>query len=118
MISADIAALLYLVSGVLFILALRGLSSPASARQGNRFGMFGMGIAILTTLAVAGPSDWLSWLLIIGGLAIGGGIGAYMARTVKMTDMPQLVAAFHALVGLAAVCVAASAHNAPEAFGH
>jgi NAD(P) transhydrogenase subunit beta len=117
MISADIAALLYLVSGVLFILALRGLSSPRSSRQGNTFGMVGMGIAIVTTLAVAAPSDWVSWALIIGGIGIGGGIGAYMARTVKMTDMPQLVAAFHSLVGLAAVFVAAAALYAPEAFG-
>ncbi|WP_442881874.1 NAD(P)(+) transhydrogenase (Re/Si-specific) subunit beta [Devosia sp.] len=116
MISADIAALLYLVSGVLFILALRGLSSPKSSRQGNTFGMVGMGIAIVTTLAVAAPSDWVSWVLIIGGIGIGGGIGAYMARTVKMTDMPQLVAAFHSLVGLAAVFVAAAALYAPEAF--
>ncbi|KRA41785.1 NAD synthetase [Devosia sp. Root635] len=115
--SADIAALLYLVSGVLFILALRGLSSPSSSRQGNTFGMVGMGIAILTTLAVAAPSDWISWVLIVGGIGIGGGIGAYMARTVKMTDMPQLVAAFHSLVGLAAVFVAAAALYAPEAFG-
>nr|WP_284393972.1 NAD(P)(+) transhydrogenase (Re/Si-specific) subunit beta [Devosia yakushimensis] len=115
--SADIAALLYLLAGVLFILALRGLSSPRTARQGNLQGMVGMGIAILTTLAVAAPSDWISWLLIIGGLGIGGGIGAYMARTVKMTDMPQLVAAFHSLVGLAAVFVAAAALYAPEAFG-
>ena len=88
---ANIAALLYLVSGVLFILALRGLSHPSSSRQGNMFGMVGMGIAVVTTLAVASPSDWVSWLLIIGGLGLGGGIGAYMARTVKMTDMPQLV---------------------------
>jgi NAD(P) transhydrogenase subunit beta len=117
MISADIAALFYLVSGVLFILALRGLSSPATARQGNTFGMVGMGIAIVTTLLVAAPSDWLSWLLIVGGLAIGGGIGAFMARSVKMTDMPQLVAAFHSLVGLAAVFVAAAALYAPDAFG-
>jgi len=117
MISPDIAALLYLVSGVLFIMALRGLSSPATARAGNMYGMVGMGIAIVTTLLVAGVSDWLSWLLIIGGLGIGGGIGAYMARTVKMTDMPQLVAAFHSLVGLAAVFVAAAALYAPEAFG-
>nr|WP_072341819.1 NAD(P)(+) transhydrogenase (Re/Si-specific) subunit beta [Devosia enhydra] len=115
--SADIAALLYLVSGVLFILALRGLSSPASARQGNRFGMIGMAIAMVTTLAVAGPRDLVSWALIIGGLAIGGGIGAVLARRVKMTDMPQLVAAFHSLVGLAAVFVAAAALYAPEAFG-
>ncbi|HLV83072.1 MAG TPA: NAD(P)(+) transhydrogenase (Re/Si-specific) subunit beta [Devosia sp.] len=115
--SADIAALLYLVSGVLFIMALRGLSSPRTARQGNTYGMVGMGIAILTTLAVAAPSDLISWVLIIGGIALGGGIGAYMARTVKMTDMPQLVAAFHSLVGLAAVFVAAAALYAPEAFG-
>jgi NAD(P) transhydrogenase subunit beta len=117
MISADFAALLYLVSGVLFILALRGLSSPRSSRQGNMFGMVGMGIAIVTTLAVAAPTDWVSWLLIVAGLGIGGGTGAYMARTVKMTDMPQLVAAFHSLVGLAAVFVAAAALYAPEAFG-
>ncbi len=117
MISADIAALLYLVAGVLFILALRGLSSPASARQGNTFGMVGMAIAVVTTLAVAGPRDIVSWLLIIGGLAIGGGIGAVLARRVKMTEMPQLVAAFHSLVGLAAVFVAAAALYAPEAFG-
>ena len=117
MIDANIAALLYLVSGVLFILALRGLSHPSSSRQGNLFGMIGMGIAVVTTLAVAAPSDALSWLLIVGGLALGGGIGAYIARSVKMTDMPQLVAAFHSLVGLAAVFVAAAALYAPEAFG-
>lgn len=117
MISGDISALLYLVSGVLFILALHGLSSPKSSRRGNMFGMVGMGIAIVTTLLVAAPSDWESWALIVGGIAIGGGIGAYMARTVKMTDMPQLVAAFHSLVGLAAVFVAAAALYAPVAFG-
>ncbi|KKB76104.1 NAD synthetase [Devosia soli] len=114
---ANIAALFYLVSGVLFILALRGLSSPSSARQGNLYGMIGMGIAVVTTLLVAAPSDWVSWLLIIGGLGLGGGIGAYIAREVKMTDMPQLVAAFHSLVGFAAVFVAAAALYAPEAFG-
>ena len=117
MIDASLAAVLYLVSGVLFILALRGLSSPASARQGNTYGMVGMAIAIVTTLLVAGVSDWLSWLLIIGGIAVGGAIGAVLARQVKMTDMPQLVAAFHSLVGLAAVFVAAAALYAPEAFG-
>jgi H+-translocating NAD(P) transhydrogenase subunit beta len=117
MIDQSLAAVLYLISGVLFILALRGLSSPSSARQGNVFGMVGMGIAIVTTLLVAGVSDWVSWLLIIGGLAIGGGIGAVLARQVKMTDMPQLVAAFHSLVGLAAVFAAAAALYAPEAFG-
>lgn len=117
MISANTAALLYLVAGVLFILALRGLSSPASSRRGNIFGMVGMAIAILTTLAVAGVSDVVSWVLIIGGLVIGGGIGAIMARRIAMTDMPQLVAAFHSLVGLAAVFVAAAALYAPDAFG-
>ncbi len=116
MISANIAALLYLVAGVLFIMALRGLSSPASARQGNLYGMVGMAIAVLTTLGVAGPTDPLSWILIIGGLGIGGTIGAVMARRIAMTDMPQLVAAFHSLVGLAAVFVAAAALYAPEAF--
>ncbi|WEJ60489.1 NAD(P)(+) transhydrogenase (Re/Si-specific) subunit beta [Devosia sp. FJ2-5-3] len=114
---ANIAALLYLASGILFILALRGLSSPSSARQGNLYGMVGMAIAMVTTLLVAAPSDWASWLLIIGGLGIGGGLGAYIARSVKMTDMPQLVAAFHSLVGLAAVFVAAAALYAPVAFG-
>ena len=73
MIDANIAALLYLVSGILFILALRGLSHPSSSRQGNLFGMIGMGIAVVTTLAVAAPSDFMSWLLIISGLALGGG---------------------------------------------
>ncbi|MGN6101353.1 MAG: NAD(P)(+) transhydrogenase (Re/Si-specific) subunit beta [Devosia sp.] len=115
--SANIAAVLYLIAGALFILALRGLSSPASSRRGNRFGMIGMAIAIVTTLLVTGPSDLLSWVLIIAGIAIGGGIGAYMARNVKMTQMPELVAAFHSLVGLAAVCVAAAALYAPASFG-
>ena len=115
--SANLAALLYLVSGSLFIMALRGLSSPASSRKGNIYGMVGMGLAILTTLAVAMPNSPLAWALIIGGIAIGGGIGAYLARTIAMTAMPQLVAAFHSLVGLAAVCVAAAAFYAPDAFG-
>src|SRR5271156_4996713 len=115
--NANLAALLYLVSGILFILALRGLSSPATSRQGNRFGMIGMGVAVLTTLAVRPPSSAFSWLLIILGVAIGGGIGAWRARTVQMTAMPPLVAMFHSLVGLAAVLVAAGAFYAPEAFG-
>jgi NAD(P) transhydrogenase subunit beta len=116
-VNANLAALLYLVSGILFILALRGLSSPATSRQGNRFGMIGMGVAVVTTLALRPPSGALSWLLIILGIAIGGGIGAWRARTVQMTAMPQLVAMFHSLVGLAAVLVAAGALYAPEAFG-
>jgi len=115
--SGDIAALLYLVAGVLFILALKGLASPATSRTGNRNGMIGMTIAILTTLWLAGVSDPLTWGLIIAGLAIGGGIGAVMAKRIAMTNMPQLVAAFHSLVGLAAVMVAAAAFYSPEAFG-
>ncbi|UOM33801.1 NAD(P)(+) transhydrogenase (Re/Si-specific) subunit beta [Acuticoccus sp. I52.16.1] len=114
--SPNIAAILYLISGVLFILALRGLSHPTSSRQGNMFGMIGMAIAILTTLIVAAP-DVLGWVLILLGVGIGGGIGAVMARRIPMTAMPQLVAAFHSLVGLAAVFVAAGALYAPEAFG-
>jgi H+-translocating NAD(P) transhydrogenase subunit beta len=115
--SANLAAILYLVAGSLFIMALRGLSSPASSRKGNLYGMVGMAIAMFTTLAVAMPNSPLAWALIIGGIAIGGGIGAYLARTIAMTAMPQLVAAFHSLVGLAAVCVAAAAFYAPDAFG-
>ena len=114
---ADIAALLYLVAGVLFILALKGLASPATSRTGNRNGIIGMLIAILTTLWVAGVSDPLTWGLIVGGLAIGGGIGAVMAKRIAMTNMPQLVAAFHSLVGLAAVLVAGAAFYSPDAFG-
>ena len=115
--NANLAALLYLVSGVLFILALRGLSSPASSRQGNLFGMVGMGIAVLTTLAYQVPTTIGAWALVVLGIAIGGAIGAWRARTVQMTAMPQLVAFFHALVGLAAVLVAAGAFYAPQAFG-
>ena len=115
--NANFAALLYLVAGVLFILALRGLSSPATSRQGNRFGIAGMVIAVLTTLALHPPASAFSWLLVILGFGIGGGFGAWRARTVQMTAMPQLVAMFHSLVGLAAVMVAAGAFYAPQAFG-
>jgi len=111
----DLVALLYLGSGVLFILALRGLSHPETSRRGNYMGMAGMAIAVLTTLAVAVP-DALRFILILIGLGVGGGIGAYIASRFPMTAMPQLVAAFHSLVGLAAVFVAAAALNAPEAF--
>jgi H+-translocating NAD(P) transhydrogenase subunit beta len=114
--SGNLAALLYLASGVLFILALRGLSSPATSRQGNLFGMVGMAIAMLTTLAVAPPAGGTAWLLLAIGLLIGGGFGAVLARRIAMTAMPQLVAFFHSLVGLAAVFVAAGALYAPEAF--
>ena len=116
--SPNIVALLYLAAGVLFIMALRGLSSPETSRRGNLYGMAGMTIAVLTTLAQVGaPDSALTWVLIIGGLGIGGGIGAYIARRIPMTSMPELVAAFHSLVGLAAVFVAAGALYAPEAFG-
>ncbi|TPN75398.1 NAD(P)(+) transhydrogenase (Re/Si-specific) subunit beta, partial [Mesorhizobium sp. B1-1-2] len=107
---------LYLVSGILFILALRGLSHPTTSRQGNLYGMIGMGIAIATTLALATPSAGRFGLIVLG-LAIGGGVGAVTARRIAMTSMPQLVAAFHSLVGLAAVMVAAAAIYAPESFG-
>ena len=113
--SANIAALLYLVSGALFIMALRGLSSPATSRQGNMYGMIGMAIAMLTTLATMQLSPMVIGLTVLG-LAIGGGIGAYAAKNIAMTAMPQLVAAFHSLVGLAAVFVAAAAFYAPDAF--
>src|SRR5947209_12775181 len=115
--NANLAALLYLIAGVLFILSLRGLSSPASSRQGNFFGMAGMAIAVVTTLASHPPTDGWGWLLVVLGIAIGGSIGAVIARRVPMTSMPELVAAFHSLVGMAAVLVAAGAFYAPEAFG-
>jgi NAD(P) transhydrogenase subunit beta len=115
--NANLVALLYLVAGVLFILALRGLSSPESSRRGNLFGMLGMGVAVATTLAAHPPADGLAWALVAGGIAIGGGIGAVIARRVPMTAMPELVAAFHSLVGMAAVLVAAGAYYAPAAFG-
>jgi NAD(P) transhydrogenase subunit beta len=113
--SVNLAALLYLVSGALFIMALRGLSSPATSRQGNMYGMIGMAIAMLTTLATMQLSPMVIGLTVLG-LAIGGGIGAYAAKNIAMTAMPQLVAAFHSLVGLAAVFVAAAAFYAPDAF--
>jgi len=115
MLNADITTLLYLAAGVLFILALRGLSSPETSRQGNALGIAGMAIAVVTTLLVAAPG-WGAFGLIVLAFAIGGGIGAVIARRIPMTAMPQLVAAFHSLVGLAAVLVAAAALNAPEAF--
>ncbi len=113
----NFANLLYLVSGVLFILALRGLSHPTTSRQGNMFGMAGMAIAVVTTILISPPASGTGWLLLIVGLGIGGGIGAYAANKVQMTQMPELVAFFHALVGLSAVFVAAAALYAPQAFG-
>jgi NAD(P) transhydrogenase subunit beta len=106
--------LAYLVSGICFILALRGLSSPSTSRRGNRFGMIGMAIAVATTMAFIQIASWFEILIAMG---IGGAIGLVTARRIKMTDMPQLVAAFHSLVGLAAVLVAAAAFLNPDAFG-
>jgi len=114
--SATLTTLAYLVASVLFILALRGLSSPVTARQGNRMGMAGMAVAAAATLAQSGFSA-SGYGLIILGILIGGAAGAVIARRIEMTALPQLVAAFHSLVGLAAVFVAAAALNAPEAFG-
>jgi NAD(P) transhydrogenase subunit beta len=118
--NANIAAIAYLVSGVLFILALRGLSSPVTSRRGNMLGMIGMAIAVgtaLLTLLGQGALDLVTLALIIGGVAIGGGVGAVIARRVAMTAMPQLVAAFHSLVGLAACLVAVAAIYTPSAYG-
>src|SRR6201989_162823 len=114
--NANLAAVLYLVAGVLYILSLRGLSSPATSRQGNFFGMIGMGIAVVTTLANHPPADGVAWLLVVLGIAIGGGIGAVIPRRVPLTSLPQVGPAFHSLVGMAAVLVAAGAFYAPEAF--
>jgi NAD(P) transhydrogenase subunit beta len=111
------AVLGYLVAAVCFILALRGLSSPATSQQGNRIGIAGMAIAVLVTLFVLPDPGFGSYLLIVVGIAIGGTIGAVIARRIPMTAMPQLVAGFHSLVGMAAVLVAAAALYDPEAYG-
>jgi proton-translocating NAD(P)+ transhydrogenase subunit beta len=110
--SANQLALWYLAASVLFILALKGLSSPVSARRGNLFGMIGMAIAVLVTLAI---TKKVAFILLAG--AIGGMIGAFVARRVQMTQMPQLVAAMHSLVGMAAVLIAIAVVNNPAAFG-
>ncbi|QTC86943.1 NAD(P)(+) transhydrogenase (Re/Si-specific) subunit beta [Brevundimonas pondensis] len=118
--NASIAALAYLAAGVLFILSLRGLSSPETSRRGNTLGMIGMALAVgvtLLTLGTSGALDMMTLALIGGGVVVGGGAGALIARRVPMTAMPQLVAAFHSLVGLAACLVAVGAVYAPDAFG-
>ena len=114
--SSNLSSLLYLLSGVCFILALRGLSSPETARRGNYFGIVGMIVAVVTTLALVEDQSFGTWSIIIAGIAIGGVIGTMIARQVAMTNMPQLVAAFHSLVGLAAVLVAWAAFLSPGAF--
>ena len=111
LLSANQVALLYLVASVLFILALKGLSHPLSARQGNRFGIVGMLIAVLVTFAVTHNIH-----LSIAALAVGGLIGWYAAKRVEMTQMPELVAAMHSLVGLAAVLIASAVVASPTAF--
>jgi H+-translocating NAD(P) transhydrogenase subunit beta len=110
----NLSALAYLVASVLFILALRGLSSPVTSRQGNLFGMIGMAIAIVTTML---SPEVVSYPVILAGIVIGGAIGTLVALRIQMTALPQLVAAFHSLVGLAAVCVAAAAFSAPASYG-
>jgi len=118
--NASIAALAYLAAGVLFILSLRGLSSPVTSRRGNTLGMVGMALAVgvtLLTLGTSGTLNPLTLVLIAGGVVVGGGAGAVIANRVPMTAMPQLVAAFHSLVGLAACLVAVGAVYAPDAFG-
>ena len=112
--SANLTALAYLVASVLFIMALRGLSSPETARAGNLYGMIGMAIAVITTVIDPAVVSYV-WILI--ALVVGGGAGAVIARRIQMTDMPQLVAAFHSLVGMAAVLVAAAALYNPAAYG-
>ncbi len=112
--SGNLAAFFYLIASVCFILALRGLSSPRTARAGNLYGIAGMVIAVVTTLLVP---NVVSYWLIIAGIIIGGAIGTYIALQIQMTALPQLVAAFHSLVGLAAVCVAVAAFRAPQDFG-
>jgi NAD(P) transhydrogenase subunit beta len=113
-VSENLSASLYLIASVCFIMALRGLSSPTTSRAGNFYGIAGMVIAILTTLAT--PHVVSYWMIIVG-IVIGGAVGTYIAQNIQMTALPQLVAAFHSLVGLAAVCVAAAAFYAPEAYG-
>ena len=115
MISANLLAIFYLISGILFILALRGLSSPETSRQGNLFGIIGMTIAIgVTIISVGNFSSGFLYLLVL--LVIGGSIGSFIAFKIPMTAMPELVAGFHSLVGLAAVFVAISAFLNPEVF--
>ncbi len=113
-ISANVSAIAYLISAIFFVLALNGLSNPDSARRGNTFGILGMITAVITTLLSPGV---VSYQMIILGILIGGAIGTFIALKIEMTSLPELVAAFHSLVGLAAVFVAASALYSPESYG-
>ena len=110
----NFSAILYLISSVFFILALKGLSSPETARRGNIFGIFGMLIAVITLLLQPNTSNFIPVIICI---LLGGTVGTTLGLKIKMTAMPQLVAGFHSLVGLAAVFVAAGAYYAPEKFG-
>ena len=112
----SLVSLAYLTSAVCFIMALRGLASPETARQGNMFGVVGMALAVVTTLSLSLVSASSLWFIALA-VAIGGSIGAVVARKIKMTALPQLVAAFHSLVGLAAVLVAGAAFTNPSAYG-
>ena len=112
--SVNITAFFYLISAICFIMALRGLSSAATSRQGNLYGMVGMGVAIATTLFSPIVSHYI-WIIVC--LAVGAGIGIFIAKNISMTALPQLVAGFHSLVGLAAVCVAFGAYHDPVSFG-
>ena len=118
--SMDLITLLYLIASVFFIQALKGLSHPTSSIRGNIFGMTGMAIAIFTTIGLinklAGASMADGLLYVLGGLVVGGGIGAFMAKRVEMTKMPELVAFMHSMIGLAAVCIAIAAVSEPYAF--
>ena len=122
-ITMNLVTMMYLIASVCFIQALKGLSSPATARRGNAFGMSGMAIAALTTVALIlklksqQPAGGMGFGLVILGIVVGGAIGAYLAKTVEMTKMPELVAAMHSLIGLAAVCIAVAAVSEPTAFG-
>jgi NAD(P) transhydrogenase subunit beta len=122
LVSMNLVTLLYLIASVCFIQALKGLSHPSTARRGNSFGMLGMALAVITTIVLiiklkgeltgSGPGFWL----VAGGVVVGGSVGAFLAKRVEMTKMPELVAAMHSLIGLAAVCIAVAAVSEPWAF--
>jgi len=112
-VTENLTAFAYLIASICFIMALRGLSSPETSRQGNNFGIAGMAIAIVTTLLTPGVVSY--WMIVLG-ILIGGSVGTVLAKRIQMTALPQLVAGFHSLVGLAAVCVAGAAFSNPEAY--
>ena len=115
--SNDLTSILYLTSGILFVLAIRGLSSPETARVGNYLGMFGMFLAFLVTIVNLDNHHLINWILIVSGITIGATIGVILSKKVAMTDMPQMVAALNSMGGLSAVFVAWAAFLSPESFG-